>query len=454
MKAFFPRGLRTRTSLTFALLALLLSVTLSVVTYELSRFYLLGQRESLATRQVMINAVVAKELIASDETASEDIMSSLGAVSNARAVIRLDGVWHAAVVDLDETRIPASLIATVDSTGPARQLVRVNGAPYIVVGTRLPGMDADYFEFISLSEYQRTLSTFAATLVVAASITTVIGAFAGWMASRRVIRPLADVAVAARAMSAGDLTRRLDVGQDVDLAPVASSFNDMATSLEHRIAREQRFTSDVSHELRTPLTAMASAVSLAQRDELPERAAFAVDVLGGQVDHMRRLTLELLEISRIDAGAAQLSLEDVDVVDVSRRVLAATNVDAARLDSALGEASHFRLDRVRFERILANLVENAERYGGGMTRLGLSRREGYLVVVVDDDGPGVPAGERSAIFGRFHRGSIEQPRDRPKGTGLGLALVDEHVRMHGGSVSVIDGPSGGARFIVHLPVLP
>ena len=266
----FPRGLRTRTSITFALLALLLSVTLSGVTYELSRWYLLGQREALATRQVMINALVAKELISSDETRSQNLMSSLGAVSNARAVIRLDGVWHAAVVDLNENRLPASLVDAVETTGPARQRVKVNGVPYIVVGTRLPGLDAEYFEFIAFAEYQRTLSTFETTLIVAASITTVIGAFAGWMASRRVIRPLADVAVAARAMSAGDLTRRLDVGQDVDLAPVASSFNEMATSLEQRIAREQRFTSDVSHELRTPLTAMASAVSLAQRGELTD----------------------------------------------------------------------------------------------------------------------------------------------------------------------------------------
>ena len=450
----FPRGLRTRTSITFALLALLLSVTLSVGTYELSRLYLLGQRESLATRQAMLNASVVKELIASNQTPPDHIMSSLGTVSNARAVLRLDGEWHAAVVDLSESRIPTNLIDTVDNTGPARQLIRVNDAPYVVVGTKLPGLDAAYFEFIPLLEYQRTLSTLARTLVLAASITTIIGAFAGWMASRRVIRPLADVAVAARAMSAGDLSRRLDAGQDVDLEPVVSSFNDMATSLEQRIAREMRFTSDVSHELRTPLTAMASAVSLAQRDELSERTAYAIDVLDGQVSHMRRLTLELLEISRIDAGVAELYLDDVDVVDVASRVLAVAGVDASLIDSSLGDSTQFRLDRMRFEQVLANLVENAARYGGGLTRLGLSVREGYLVVVVDDDGPGVPVEERSAIFGRFHRGSIEQPPDRPKGTGLGLALVDEHVRMHGGSVSVIDGPTGGARFVVHLPVAP
>ena len=265
----FPKGLRARTAISFALLALMLSVTLSVVTYQLVRSYLLGQREALATRQAMINALVAKELVATADPSSGSIMTSLGAVSNARAVLRVDGIWHAAVVDLSEARIPTNLINAVDTTGPARQRVTVGGVPYVVIGTRLPGLDAAYFEFIPLTEYQRTLATLATALALAASITTVGGAAAGWLASRRVMRPLAGVAAVAQAMSDGDLSRRLEVGHDPDLAPVASSFNGMATSLQQRIEREQRFTADVSHELRTPLTAMTSAVGLARRAELP-----------------------------------------------------------------------------------------------------------------------------------------------------------------------------------------
>ena len=96
----------------------------------------------------------------------------------------------------------------------------------------------------------------------------------------------------------------------------------MAESLEARIERELRFTADVSHELRTPLTAMASAVSLARRSEMSGRLKFAVDVLDDQVDHLRRLTLELLEISRIDAGVSELRLDDVDVEVATSRALA------------------------------------------------------------------------------------------------------------------------------------
>ena len=231
----------------------------------------------------------------------------------------------------------------------------------------LPGVDAAYFEFVPLTEYQRTLETLAAVLVVGASLTTIGGAVAGWLASRRLMRPLGDVALAARAMSAGDLTSRLEVGHDPDLEPVAESFNEMAESLEARIDRELRFTADVSHELRTPLTAMASAVSLARRSEMSGRAKFAVDVLEDQVDHLRRLTLELLEISRIDAGVSELRLDDVDVEVATCQALMGADVDVAKMRSWLdGDVIH-RLDRTRYDRVLANLLENADRYGGGVS---------------------------------------------------------------------------------------
>jgi signal transduction histidine kinase len=304
---------------------------------------------------------------------------------------------------------------------------------------------------VPIIEYRRTLETLLTVLVLGASLTTVGGAVAGWLASRRLMRPLGDVALAAQAMSAGDLKRRLEVGHDPDLEPVAESFNEMAESLEARIERELRFTADVSHELRTPLTAMASAVSLARRSEISGRVKFAVDVLDDQVDHLRRLTLELLEISRIDAGVSELRLDDIDVEEATRQALASAGVDAATLTSRLEGDVLQRLDRTRYDRVMANLLENADRYGGGVMAVELLRLDDHLIVRVDDAGPGVPLDERTAIFGRFHRGSIEQPPDRPKGTGLGLALVDEHVRMHGGTATVTDSPWGGARFVISLP---
>jgi signal transduction histidine kinase len=445
--------LRARSAWSFALLALALSVALSLGTYHFSRWYLLGQREELATRQAMVNALIAQGFVAGSGAGAADVQAALGALPDARSVLRLGGSWYSAVVELTNEAIPDDLVALVSSTGPARQRVSVSDTPYVVVGVALPGVDGEYFEFVSLAEYERTLSTLATVLVIAASVTTLLGAAAGWLLSRRLVRPLTSIAAAARSVSDGDLSRRLDGGDDPDLEPVVDSFNEMAASLQRRIERELRFTADVSHELRTPLTAMASAVSLAQRSELEGRAKLAVDILDEQVDHLRQLTLELLEISHIDAGATTLDLQPTDVVDATRRVVAAAGFDEALVVSELGDPVHL-VDPVRFERILANLVENAERYGAGPTRVTLARDAGRLVVTVDDDGPGVPPDERVAIFGRFHRGAAQAVEGAPKGTGLGLALVDEHVRLHGGEVHATDSPSGGARFVVVIPEAP
>lgn len=445
------RGLRARSALAYALLALALSVALSVVTYQLSRWYLLGQRESIATRQVMLNASVTRGLIAAGDAGPDDAISSLQAASNARAVLRVGDRWYAAVVELNETRIPASLVEKVAAGSAARQRVVINESAFIIVGIELAGLDAAYFEFVPVVEYQRTLETLVVVLIVAASATTVAGAVAGWFVSKRLVRPLTAVGDAAEAISAGNLSQRLEVGGDRDLDRVARSFNRMASSLEERIARELRFTADVSHELRTPITAMVSAVSLAQRAQLEGRAKFAVQVLGDQVEHLRTLTLELLEISRIDAGVAELRLEEVDVETATRRVIASMGLDARLLSSTLGVDGLQRVDPVRFERILSNLFENAARYAGGVTGVTLSRHSGDLVVMVDDAGPGVAEQERVAIFGRFHRGEAATAPDQPKGTGLGLALAEEHVRMHRGEISVGSSPAGGARFIVRMP---
>ena len=225
----------------------------------------------------------------------------------------------------------------------------------------------------------------------------------------------------------------------------------MAANVEARIEREHRFTADVSHELRTPLTALGAAVGLARRSTTVERRDMAIGAIEEQLQHLTRLTVELLDISRADAGVAKLNLADVDLVGIARSVLAQAGLDDDRLHADDSCRGTWRLDGVRIERSIANLVENANRHAGGVVSVSLSRvgREGSITV--DDAGPGVPEQDRTAIFGRFHRGATPQPHDLPKGTGLGLSLVEEHVRLHGGRVWVEDAPSGGARFVIRIP---
>ncbi|MGE0305101.1 MAG: sensor histidine kinase, partial [Acidimicrobiia bacterium] len=240
---------------------------------------------------------------------------------------------------------------------------------------------------------------------------------------------------------------------DPDLRPLADSFNEMTVALEERIGREMRFTSDVSHELRTPLTVMTSAVNLAQRSELPERARMAVDVLAAHVAGLRRLVVDLLEISRIDAGGSPLELATTDLRALITGVLASHELPTDVVRDDRRDQRPCLVDRRRFERIIANLVENASRYGEGLTMIRLSDCGESVVMQVDDRGPGVAPNERQAIFGRFHRGRAAGRPDSPKGTGLGLALVEEHIRLHGGTIHVTDAPGGGARFEVKIPRL-
>ena len=132
-------------------------------------------------------------------------------------------------------------------------------------------------------------------------------------ASRRAVRPLRDAAKAAQAIAAGNLDTRLDVTDDRDLARLTTSFNEMVAALQHRIERDARFASDVSHELRSPLMTLAASTEVLQsrRDEMPDRAQAALDLLVADVARFQGLVEDLLEISRVDGGSAQLNLEEV-----------------------------------------------------------------------------------------------------------------------------------------------
>jgi signal transduction histidine kinase len=259
---------------------------------------------------------------------------------------------------------------------------------------------------------------------------------------------MADVA---RRIVVGDLGTRLDAEGDRDLVALVSAFNEMLDELRDRIEREARFASDVSHELRGPLAALSSAVEVVnrRRDELPDRAVLAVDALAEQVTAFNRLVLDLLEISRFDVGAAAAAREQLDVVDAVRTVL---HERGQTIPLEAPEAGvRIAGDGRRLHQVIANLLDNASKYAGGAVRIGVVKGPNAVWLTVDDAGPGVPEVEREAIFERFHRGPAAEAPEAPRGTGLGLTLVREHVALHGGRVWVEGRPGGGARFVVELP---
>ncbi len=267
----------------------------------------------------------------------------------------------------------------------------------------------------------------------------------------------AGIGEAAHAIATGRFETRVEASDDVDLAPLATSFNEMAEVLEERIDRDARFASNVSHELRSPLMTLAASIEVLenQRDDLPDRAKAALDLMVADIERFRQLVEDLLEISRFDAGVMHLDLEEVRADElIMHAVAASTDVDVpVDIDSDLAGVV-VRADKRRLSRVVANLLDNAAKYGNGATRVELRKADGAVLIAVEDDGPGVSADDRDNIFLRFNRGTSAGHRRGIDGVGLGLALVAEHVRLHGGSVWVEDraGEQPGARFVIELPI--
>jgi len=467
-------GLRARVTAAFAIGAFALSTMMAGITYFTARQTFLNERQTASQRQAFANASLIQNALRSPGTHVDQLIPSVDTLPGSRSVLHAGGEWYATSISVGQSAIPFPERTLVLTGTPASQLFSLGGTPQLVIGVPLPAVHAAYFEVFSLDELAGTLRALAFALAAAALVTTLAGAALGRWASSRALRPLSDVTDAAVAIAGGELDTRMEVGDDVDLQELASAFNRMTANLQDRIEREARFTSDVSHELRSPLTTLSATVGVLEghRDELGPRARSALDLLDGDLKRFTRMVGDLLEISRFDAGSAELSLDEVDPGELVRRsVTASTRVGGDGHRSAVAfpvdigegvEGLRLRVDKRRFERVMANLVENASLYAGGVSRVIVERHPSVgsadpprtIRVIVVDRGPGIPQLERQHLFERFYRGSRAGQRASSQGTGLGLSLVAEHVRLHGGRIWIEDASGQGSRFVVELPLHP
>ena len=421
-------------------------------------------------------------------------LASLDVGSDSNSMLVHKGTPYPSSLSLSESSIPVGLRAEVSTGNVATQtyVAGAQGQPQIVVGVPIPSVHAAYFEVFSLSDLGHTLRVLGVTLIVAGVVTTLLGAALGRFASRRLLRPLAGVSRAAVAIAGGQLDTRLaPETNDPDLEGLTTSFNTMVDQIQARIEREARFNSDVSHELRSPLTTLSASLEVleADNDSLPPRAQRALQLLGDDLRRFQRMVGDLLEMSRADAGSIDVFLEEVNVGELVQRAVEAgmrsLGNGAAAPDVVIApevEPLHVGVDKRRFERVMANLLENAAHYGGGATQISVGavhrangvdgarvrrgRRRGRhrrrcrggrrhegppdtVEIAVEDAGPGIDPIERTKVFDRFYRGSASGRRGTGTGTGLGLALVAEHMRLMHGEAWVESSPSGGARFVDH-----
>ena len=448
-------GLRRRVTVAFALGALVLSACLATLTYELARSYLLRQRESTLVSQAYVNARAVRQTLSGPDPDIPDLLSAVETPNLSRALLSYQGRWFGASVAVGQESLPEGLRREVLDGVPARQRFALDGRRQLSVGVPIVSVGAAYFEVFDMEVLASTLRVLGNSLVAGAAITTLLGAAVGRWASGRLMQPLANASQAAAAVAAGRFDVRLDTSPDADLAVLADSFNSMTDALGERIEREARFASSVSHELRSPLTTLSASVEVlqARRHEMGERAQRALDLLRSDLRRFERLVGDLVEISRLDAGAEQLELEVLAVgtlVEQSLQRSMRPNVAVEVRPRARGV--EVRADRRRMGRVLANLVENAETHGRGVARVTVDREGWAARIGVEDRGPGVAPEERQRIFERFVRGEEGRHRGEGDGSGLGLSLVSEHVRLHGGRTWVEEAPGGGARFVVELPV--
>ncbi|WP_030907314.1 MtrAB system histidine kinase MtrB [Streptosporangium amethystogenes] len=343
--------------------------------------------------------------------------------------------------------------------------------PGMIIGTRLDTwgtrLDSSYeiYHLVPLDKEEKTLASVQQMIILVGAGLVLLLAAISSLVTRQVVTPVRLARQAAERLAAGRLDERLKVRGEDDLARLATSFNEMAANLALKIHQleelsqvQRQFVSDVSHELRTPLTTVRMAADLLYdaREDFDPMAARSAELMQNQLNRFEAMLADLLEISRYDAGAADLDVDSVDVRDVVLRAVADSEALAerhsTRFDLRLpGEPCMAEMDSRRVERILRNLLFNAIEHGEGRDIVvSVAADRDAVAVAVRDHGVGLKPGEESLVFDRFWRADPSRARTIG-GTGLGLAISREDAILHGGWLQAWGSHGEGSQFRLSLP---
>jgi two-component system sensor histidine kinase MtrB len=384
-----------------------------------------------------------------------------GAVS---AIFTDQGLW-----DLDTGQLRAEAERSGQQVWQSVGLPARNGAvqPGVAVASPVHLASGSYVLVLvyGLGSEQATVDLVGRIMAAAAVAVMVILVLVTWVATRQVVRPVQAAAQVAQQLAAGALGERMVVRGRDEMATLAGSFNAMAESMQHHIEQmehlsnlQRRFVADVSHELRTPLatTRMAGDVLYQGRAVFPPALARSAELLSGQLDRLDALLADLLEISRLDAGAAQVEAEQVDL----RQLAESTIEQVAPLAESKGVElrRHFDpdpcrawVDPRRIRRVLRNLLVNAiEHAESAPVDVVVEADEQSVVVTVRDYGVGLSKEQAALVFDRFWRADPARARTTG-GSGLGLSIALEDAKAHGGTIDASGRLGQGASFRLTLP---
>ncbi|MET7736463.1 ATP-binding protein [Streptomyces sp. NPDC005402] len=295
----------------------------------------------------------------------------------------------------------------------------------------------------SLDPEQSAVDTAQTVMLVGFPLLLGVVATVTWLVTRRALRPVEGIRAEMAAITASqDLARRVPVPDTHDeVARLARTTNETLAALETSVERQRRFVADASHELRSPIASLRTQLEVAAAH--PE----LLDLDGAVEDTVRlqHLAADLLLLARLDAGERPQNTRFDLAAVVQEQAAGRTDVTVD------AEGVEVAGSRGQVERLLANLLDNAQRHARSRVAVAVRRDGRQAVVEVADDGDGVPAGDRERIFERFVRLDEARARD-DGGAGLGLAIARDVAARHGGTLTVRDAAAGGALFELRLPV--
>ncbi|WP_405168086.1 MtrAB system histidine kinase MtrB [Nocardia sp. NBC_01499] len=342
--------------------------------------------------------------------------------------------------------------------------------PALIIGS--PSIEIPTLEIyliFPLASEARSLSLMRGTMLIGGIVLLVLLAAITALVTRQVVLPIRSAARIAGRFADGRLKERMLVRGEDDMARLAQAFNEMAESLSNQITQleefgnlQRRFTSDVSHELRTPLTTVRMAADLihGSSDDLDPALARSAELLVNELDRFEGLLNDLLEISRHDAGVAELQVESLDVRMCARAAIStvrhlAKDAGVEVVIDMPEEPLVAEVDPRRVERVLRNLLANAIDHSEGKPVLIRMRGDldaNAVSVVVRDQGVGLRPGEEKLVFNRFWRSDPSRMR-RSGGTGLGLSISVEDANLHEGRLEAWGEVGVGASFRLTLPLV-
>jgi signal transduction histidine kinase len=448
-----PRSIRGRITALVALLAVLLLVPGGVLGAVVARHAIADQEWREARRQVAITAadiragrlrnpvvprVVGADLVQVVVPGHRVIASSAAA----RGMPPMSTAWPGP----QEPRRDVQTCVEPEVGCVRLSVVRVRptaDSPVVYAGRRAPSR-------LSTGIFDGIFAVQVAALIV-------LAAWAAWTVTGRTLKPVEAIRAELAAMNFNDLSGRvLEPDRQIEIARLARTINDTLGRLEQAkrgmertLDRQRQFAADASHELRTPIAGLRTRLEEAQLypDDI-DQPAMLEEALR-DIDRLEAIATDLLLLTRLGTNMTD-AMETIDLAELVKAQVAKRG-DPHPVQLQLEPGVLVNAVRVQISRVLANLLDNAQRHAKSTVITAVQRVNGQAELAVDDDGDGVAEPDHERIFQRFTRLDPARSRDRG-GTGLGLAIASDIARVHHGTLHIEDSRCGGARFVLHLPL--